>query len=87
MNKESLIRQAATLASQFREAKHVAAVQQLPELLEKVMQHRAADPASLPDLIAALLACQERRDWTGMADYLSYELPTVLGSTPQALAA
>ena len=87
MKTKTLIERAGELASELRRGKHVGAVEALPALLEDVMQHHAADQNALPGLIAALLGCQERRDWTAMADYLGYELPTILGSVPLQQAA
>lgn len=87
MKTDTLLERAAKLAGELRRGKHVGAVDALPGLLEDVMQHPSADQTALPGLIAALLSCQERRDWTGMADYLGYELPTILGRQPLDIAA
>ncbi|MDO6462006.1 hypothetical protein Q4485_14945 [Granulosicoccaceae sp. 1_MG-2023] len=83
MNSEETIKQAGSMAAELRRGKHVAATLALPDLLEAVMQTApAAEQAALQGLIHALLVCQEKRDWTGMADYLEFELPTLLGSAP-----
>ncbi|WP_139459756.1 hypothetical protein [Aeromonas veronii] len=66
------------LAHQFRLGQSVAASQALPELLQEVFTEQGNLP---PGLVAALLQCQERQDWLGLADYLEYEVVHSL-STP-----
>ncbi|MEH8261561.1 hypothetical protein [Aeromonas veronii] len=66
------------LANQFRLGQSVAASQALPELLQEVLTEQGNLP---PGLVAALLQCQKRQDWLGLADYLEYEVVHCL-STP-----
>ena len=53
----------------------------LPDLLEQVLlalphEHRS----EAARIIAALLACQERNDWLGLADWLEGELAALLST-------
>ncbi|MCE9955449.1 hypothetical protein D3C87_1719160 [compost metagenome] len=66
---------AIALAHQFRLGKSVAATQTLPTLLQETLTERGGLPT---ELVAAMLLCQERQDWLGLADYLEYELVQTL---------
>lgn len=66
------------LAHQFRLGESVAATQTLPTLLQAILTERGMLPA---ELVTAMLQCQERQDWLGLADYLEYELVQTLNST------
>lgn len=81
--KNGQITRLTALAHQFRLGQSVAASQALPELLQEVLTEQGYLP---PGLVAALLQCQERQDWLGLADYLEYEvvhcLSTPAGDTP-----
>ncbi|MFQ1845132.1 hypothetical protein ACK36I_04075 [Aeromonas veronii] len=68
-----------TLAHRFRLGHHVESALTLPDLLEQVLlalphEHRS----EAARIIAALLACQERHDWLGLADWLEGELAALL---------
>ncbi|EIS3739901.1 hypothetical protein LO908_002266 [Aeromonas hydrophila] len=76
--KNGQITRITALAHQFRLGQSVAASQALPELLQEVVTEQGNLP---PGLVAALLQCQERQDWLGLADYLEYEVVHCL-STP-----
>jgi len=73
-----LITKAIALAHQFRLGESVTALQTLPTLLQDILTTRGMLP---PELVAAMLQCQERQDWLGLADYLEYELVQLLDST------
>ncbi|HHQ4592457.1 TPA: hypothetical protein ACSP2D_001707 [Aeromonas veronii] len=81
--KNGQITRLTALAHQFRLGQSVAASQALPELLQAVLTEQGNLP---PGLVAAMLQCQERHDWLGLADYLEYEavhsLSTPAGHTP-----
>lgn len=67
------------LARRFRLGHSVESLQRLAPLLEQVMA--ALPPAQLTaasHCIAAMLACQERQDWLGLADWLEYEFTALL---------
>lgn len=73
------------LARRFRLGHHVESALALPPLLEQVLQElppqRQHDIAAI---VGALLACQERHDWLGLADWLEGELIAILDGTEQA---
>ncbi|AXB03713.1 hypothetical protein ACV1D8_12505 [Aeromonas caviae] len=75
----SLAHECIDLARRFRLGHHVESALALPALLERVL---AALPTTryseAAKVIAALLACQERHDWLGLADWLEGELVTLL---------
>lgn len=70
------------LAHQFRLGMSLDAAIALPPLMKSLLpllpslsptaQHQ------LPQIMSALLGCQEREDWLGLADWLEYELLHVL---------
>jgi hypothetical protein len=70
------------LACQFRLGMSVPAALALVEFLTALSRQLAALPAaasaSLAPLVGGMLACQERQDWLGLADYLDVELPEYL---------
>lgn len=72
-------REASELVVLFRLGRNVEGGLQLADYFEKVLigmqAHLSKDEnRQLPQLLAAILACQERQDWIGLADYLEYEL-------------
>lgn len=75
--------QCIALAHNFRLGLHVESALLLPTLVEQALQalpqeqHRDA-----VTIVTALLACQERHDWLGLADWLEVELATLL-ATPE----
>ncbi len=48
--------------------------QLITQFAEKTPQHGAL----LQQILTALLQCQQKRDWLGLADYLEYELQQLL---------
>lgn len=71
--------QCIALAHNFRLGLHVESALQLPDLVEQALhtipseQHR-----DVVAIVSALLACQERHDWLGLADWLEGELAILL---------
>ncbi|MNF76113.1 hypothetical protein D3C85_846610 [compost metagenome] len=70
-----------TLAGRFRLGHSVESALLLPVLIARVL---AAIPANshpqVTRIVAAMLACQESRDWLGLADWLEGELACLLAS-------
>lgn len=70
-----------TLAHSFRLGHHVESALLLPTLIEQVLQAiPSAHHNEAVTIISALLACQERHDWLGLADWLEGELTALLQS-------
>ena len=72
-------REATELAVLLRLGRNVEAGLRLADYLERVLtglqeQPNAKINQQLPPLLEAILACQEKQDWLGLADYLDYEL-------------
>ena len=70
---------ATELVVLLRLGRSVEAGLRLADYLERVLTGLQEQPnqeitRQLPVLLAAILACQERQDWLGLADYLDYEL-------------
>ncbi|MCP2006019.1 hypothetical protein M976_01936 [Buttiauxella ferragutiae ATCC 51602] len=67
-----------TLAGQFRLGLALDAALELPPLMKSLVPLLPALPPAtqqqLPQIMSAILACQEREDWLGLADWLEYEL-------------
>ncbi|MBV8043978.1 hypothetical protein [Pluralibacter sp.] len=74
----TLSAQFTTLAEQFRLGLSLDAALALPPLLKLLLPLLPTLPAQtqrqLPQIMSAILACQEREDWLGLADWLEYEL-------------
>lgn len=74
--------QLIALAEQFRLGLSLDAALALPPLLKSLLPLLPTLPAEtqrqLPQIMSAILACQEREDWLGLADWLEYELHPVL---------
>ncbi|MGE6195546.1 hypothetical protein ACLHZY_15520 [Aeromonas media] len=73
----SLSTSAIALAHQFRLGESVAATQMLPPLMQEILTKEGVLTVAL---MTAMLQCQERQDWLGLADYLEYELVQTLGT-------
>lgn len=67
-----------TLAGQFRLGLALDAALELPPLMKSLLPLLPTLPPAtqqqLPQIMSAILACQEREDWLGLADWLEYEL-------------
>lgn len=76
----SLIAKLIATAHKFRLGREAEASQQFREclnLLEPILKSAPqADEITL--ILPAILAAQERYDWLALADYLEYELPSML---------
>lgn len=74
--------QITTLAAQFRLGLSLDAALALPPLIKSLLPLLPTLPTAtqqqLPKIMSAMLACQEREDWLGLADWLEYELLYVL---------
>ena len=46
----------------------------LEQLVAVYSQFPAEQQRQFQSILSAMLACQERQDWIGLADYLEYEL-------------
>lgn len=70
------------LAQQFRLGMSLDAAMALPPLMKSLLPLLPSlSPTAqrqLPQIMSAILACQEREDWLGLADWLEYELLHVL---------
>lgn len=77
--------QLTPLAHKFRMGLSVEAALELPLLMKSLLPLLPTLPVwaqqQLPQMMSAMLACQERMDWLGLADWLEFELPLLL-STP-----
>lgn len=66
------------LATQFRLGLSLDAALTLPPLMKSLLpvlpMLSPASQRQLPQIMSAILACQEREDWLGLADWLEYEL-------------
>lgn len=63
------------LSHQFRLGYHIESCLQLPALLERVLATLPAESSNdVSTIVSALLNCQERHDWLGLADWLEGEL-------------
>ncbi|HHQ4799234.1 TPA: hypothetical protein ACSP79_001808 [Aeromonas veronii] len=79
----TITEQCIALAHHFRLGLHVESALQLPGLVEQALH--ALPPEHQGDavtIVSALLACQERHDWLGLADWLEVEFATLL-TTPE----
>lgn len=75
----TITEQCIALAHNFRLGLHVENALQLPGLVEQALH--ALPPEHQGDavtIVSALLACQERHDWLGLADWLEVEFATLL---------
>ncbi|MGE8064013.1 hypothetical protein [Pseudomonas sp. NPDC089569] len=76
-------RQCATL---FRLGRDVEAALTMVDVFDEVQALVLRAPADVQQgwtcLLTQMLACQERQDWLGLADYLEYELIELLESVP-----
>lgn len=69
------------LAHNFRLGHHVESALLLPTLIEQALQAIPSEHNNeVVTIISALLACQERHDWLGLADWLEGELAALLQS-------
>lgn len=69
------------LANQFRLGLSLDAALELPPLMKSLLPIlSSAAQHQLPQIMSAILACQEREDWLGLADWLEYELISVLSN-------
>lgn len=78
---DTLKQQSLALARLFRQGQHVRGALDMLPLLEAALPLLQAMPekaASVTPLLQAMLACQERQDWIGLADYFEYELLELL---------
>lgn len=79
MTQRDLTHHCVTLAHQFRLGQSAAAVMELPALLEQAMgQLPSQQQSEFGAIVAALLTCQERQDWIGLADWLEGEMVALL---------
>lgn len=78
----------AALAKRFRLGLNLDAALELPPLMKSLLPLLPTlSPAAqrqLPQVMSAILACQEREDWLGLADWLEYELLCVLSDPAPA---
>ncbi|MGY3858717.1 hypothetical protein [Aeromonas intestinalis] len=80
----SLRQECINLAQRFRLGHHLESAQHLPVLIEKVLTTiPVSQHANIAGMVAAMLACQERSDWLGLADWLEGELVMLLDSATQ----
>lgn len=67
-----------TLALEFRLGHNVEAGLTLVTYLERLVTACPLFPTDqqrqFQSILSAILACQEKQDWLGLADYLEYEL-------------
>lgn len=85
----TIIDQLAPLAHKFRMGLSVEAALELPVLMKSLIPLLPTLPVEaqqqLPQIMSAMLACQERMDWLGLADWMEYELPRLLSASPAAI--
>ncbi len=74
-------------AAQFQLCHDIEGVLALVGLVEAMVDLSArftpAEQVELARLVKAILACQERQDWLGLADYLAWEWSALLTSVEQ----
>lgn len=77
----SLSQECRALAGRFRLGHSVESALALPGLIEQVLATLpAARHSQAARIVAAMLACQEHRDWLGLADWLEGELVSLFTS-------
>lgn len=80
---ESLALRLQQCAQLFRLGRDVEAVLLMVELFEQLMpvfaQASPAQQQTWAHLLTQMLGCQEAQNWLGLADYLQYEVPELLG--------
>jgi hypothetical protein len=77
----TITEQCIALAHHFRLGLHVESALLLPSVVEQALQ--ALPPEQHSDavtIVSVLLACQERHDWLGLADWLEVEFATLLAT-------
>lgn len=71
-------------AELFRLGRDVEAVLLMVELFDELMpafaQVSSQEQQVWAQLLTQMLECQEAQNWLGLADYLQYELPELLGA-------
>ena len=76
-------------AAQFQLCHEIEGVLALVGLVESMVALSAgftpAEQLELARLVKAILACQERQDWLGLADYLAWEWSALLTSVEHRL--
>lgn len=86
----ALYQQSLDTARLFRLCHDIEGGLALVALLESVAarhgEFTAAQQVELARLIKAILACQERQDWLGIADYLEWELRQLLSTAADPAA-
>ena len=74
-------------AAQFQLCHDIEGALALVELVESMVALSAsftpAEQLEFARLVKAILACQERQDWLGLADYLAWEWSALLTSVEQ----
>lgn len=79
----TITEQCIALAHHFRLGLHVESALQLPGLVEQALHTLPPEhQGDAVTIVSALLACQERHDWLGLADWLEVEFATLL-TTPE----
>ena len=77
-------------AAQFQLCHDIEGALALVELVESMLALSAsftpAEQLEFARLVKAILACQERQDWLGLADYLAWEWADMLLSIDARLA-
>jgi hypothetical protein len=77
-----VITDARHCAALFRLGRDVEAALKMVDLIETVVPWSASQTVvqqqALQKVLGEILACQERQDWIGVADWLGYELVELL---------
>ena len=82
---ESLAFELQQCAQLFRLGRDVEAVLLMVELFEQLMpvfaQASPVQQQTWAQLLTQMLGCQQVQNWLGLADYLQYEVPELLGES------
>lgn len=74
----NITNQLVPLAHKFRMGLSVEAALELPALMKSLIPLLPTLPVAaqqrLPQIMSAMLACQQRMDWLGLADWIEFEL-------------
>ncbi|WP_285425846.1 hypothetical protein [Pseudomonas sp. efr-133-TYG-103a] len=85
-----IVSDAQQCALLFRLGRDIEAALKTVELIEAAMplivQRPLPAQQAWAQVLSAILACQERQDWIGVADWLEYEWVTLVGPDPSAHA-
>ena len=82
MQKAIIITKLRSYSCYFRLGRSLEVMESLVDFLIKILPtiegNNRSDSDAIKMIFSSILACQEREDWLGLADYLEYDLPQIL---------